>query len=75
MARFYEPKPVIVHTKNGLRGVVGTGPGVALSRETESALTDRFYSPGLLLLTPGSAAPVDVSFPTKPSARTTQEIA
>jgi len=47
VARFFEYNPLVIHTKQGLRGLVGwSGPGV-LSKENEKALSRKYYSPGL----------------------------
>lgn len=65
IARFFELNPLVVHTKTGLKGVVGLQNGLESSSEVEKDLTDRFYAPGLeglLLLTPKSKIPIEISF-------------
>jgi len=65
MAHFYEQNPVIVHTKTGLKGIVGVSKGSELSPEVQSDLTDRYYAPGLnglMFLTPKSKIPIEVGF-------------
>jgi hypothetical protein len=65
VARFFQQNPVIIHTETGLKGVVGVENELDLSPEVESDLTYRFYAPGLeglILLTPESTIPIEVSF-------------
>ncbi len=67
-ARFFERNPVIVHTKAGLKGLVGLENGSELSPGLKSDLTHRFYAPGLeglILLTPKSTVPIEVGFQKK----------
>ncbi len=65
VVRFFQDNPVIIHTKGGLKGVVGVTDGAGLSEETGKALAKHFSAPGLkglLLLSPSSTAPLEFSF-------------
>ncbi len=64
-ASFFESNPVIIHTENGLKGVVGINSGIKLPDEARRDLMGQFYAPGiesLLVLSPHSDMPVEVSF-------------
>ncbi len=62
---FFENNPAIVHTENGLKGVVGiSGPPGSFS-ETEKKLLKQFYAPGLdglLLLSPRRSKIIELAF-------------
>jgi hypothetical protein len=64
-ARFFEKNPLIIHTEEGLMGLLGIVDATELSPEKRQELIKKHYAPGLkglVLINPGSSAPVKVNF-------------
>jgi hypothetical protein len=62
---FFENCPAIVQTQDGLMGVVGISGETELAEQTRKDMIKRFYAPGLkglLVLSPHSGMPFEVSF-------------
>ncbi|MBI5307185.1 MAG: hypothetical protein HZB37_02305 [Planctomycetes bacterium] len=62
---FFDRNPLIVHTKDGLCGLVGLKDNNMYVKENEKELYKRYYSPGLrnlLVLTPNSEKIITISF-------------
>src|SRR5512143_2013449 len=64
-ARLFEMNPLIIHTKKGLMGLLGMVDAAELSPEIRKELIRKHYAPGLkglMLMTPGSSAFMELSF-------------
>src|SRR5512143_1533537 len=64
-ARLFEMNPLIIHTKKGLMGLLGMVDAAELSSEIRKELIRKHYAPGLkglMLMTPGSSAFMELSF-------------
>jgi hypothetical protein len=65
---FFNRYPVIVHTKDGLRGLVGSSGNSKFAVEDEIELYKKYYSPGLeslLVLTPNAEKVMELPFENK----------
>jgi hypothetical protein len=64
-ARLFEKNPMIIHTEKGLMGLLGMVDAADLSPEKRKELIKKHYAPGLkglMLMSPGSSAPTELSF-------------
>ncbi len=64
-AHLFEKNPLIIHTKKGLMGLLGMVDAAELSVEKKKELIKKHYAPGLrglVLMSPGSSAPTELSF-------------
>jgi hypothetical protein len=64
-ARLFEKNPLIIETKKGLMGLLGVVDAAALSPEKREELIKKYYAPGLrglVLISPGPSAPIELSF-------------
>jgi hypothetical protein len=64
-ARLFEMNPLIIETKKGLMGLLGVVDAADLSPEKREELIKKYYAPGLrglVLISPGPSAPIELSF-------------
>jgi hypothetical protein len=61
----FEKNPTIIHTENGLMGLLGMVDAAELSPEKRKELIKKYYDPGLrglMFMSPGSSALTELSF-------------
>ncbi len=64
-AHFFEMNPLIIETQKGLMGLLGVADAEGLTPEKREELIKKYYAPGLkglVLMSPGSSAPTELSF-------------